>query len=52
LRVKGELLWPGAEARDCLQRAAEVAAQQSAGALRVRALDSLANLERGTEEPP
>ena len=52
LRVKGELLWPGAEARGCLQCAAEVAAQQSAGALRARALDSLANLERGTEEPP
>jgi len=45
-RVKGELLWPGAEARRCLQRAAEVAAQQSAGALRARALASLASLER------
>ena len=45
-RVKGELLWPSAEARVCLQRAAEVAAQQSAGALRARALASLASLER------
>jgi len=45
-RVKGELLWPGAEARACLQRAAEVAARQSAGALRARALASLASLER------
>jgi hypothetical protein len=45
-RVKGELLWPGAESRDCLQRAAEVAALQSAGALRARALASLASLER------
>jgi len=45
-RVKGELLWPGAEARACLQRAAEVAARQSAGALRARALASLATLER------
>jgi tetratricopeptide (TPR) repeat protein len=44
-RVKGELLWPGAEARACLQRAAEVAAQQSAGALRARALASLTSLE-------
>ena len=45
-RVKGELLWPSAEARACLQRAADVAAQQSAGALRARALASLASLER------
>ena len=45
-RVKGELLWPSAEARGCLLRAAEVAAQQSAGALRARALASLASLER------
>jgi class 3 adenylate cyclase len=45
-RVKGELLWPGAEARACLQRAAEVAAQQSAGALQARALASLARLDR------
>ena len=44
-RVKGELLWPGAEGRACLQRAAEVAAQQSAGALRARALASLTSLE-------
>ena len=45
-RVKGELLWPSAEARACLQRAADVAAQQSAGALRARALASLASLDR------
>jgi class 3 adenylate cyclase len=45
-RVKGELLWPSAEARACLQRAAEVAAQQSASALRARALASLTSLER------
>jgi class 3 adenylate cyclase len=45
-RVKGELLWPGAEARDCLRRAAEVAAQQSASALQGRALATLANLEK------
>jgi hypothetical protein len=44
-RVKGELLWPGTEARSCMLRAAEVAAQQSAGALRARALASLASLE-------
>ena len=44
-RVKGELLWPGAEARACLQRAAEVAARQSAGGLRARSLASLTNLE-------
>jgi tetratricopeptide (TPR) repeat protein len=45
-RVKGELLWPSTEARACLQRAADVAAQQSAGALRARARASLARLER------
>ena len=45
-RVKGELLWPSAEARGYLQRAAEVAAQQSALALRARALASLSSLER------
>ncbi|NML16736.1 ATP-binding protein [Azohydromonas caseinilytica] len=45
-RVKGELLWPSAQARGCLLRAADVAAQQSAGALRARALASLASLEK------
>jgi len=44
-RVKGELLWPSEDARACLQRAVEVAAQQSAGALRTRALESLATLQ-------
>ena len=45
-RVKGELLWPSTEARACLQRAADVAARQSAGALRARAVASLASLDR------
>jgi len=51
-RAKGELLWPGAEASRCLQRAAEVAARQSAGALRARALASMASLENEQKEAP
>lgn len=44
-RIRGELLFPAAAARDCFQRAAEIALHQSAGALHSRALASQARLE-------
>lgn len=49
-RIKGELLAPAAEARDCLLRAAEIADHQSADALRARALASLASLKERQRE--
>jgi class 3 adenylate cyclase/tetratricopeptide (TPR) repeat protein len=43
-RVKGELLAPSPQARDCLQRAIEVARHQSARSLEQRASETLARL--------